>query len=644
MGERAKANLVWSFLLLDALALLLRSGSEAFVDHLLHFALLTAAFITLAWIRRPCKLDWRLAAIGALALVPAALQMAPLAEAWAPVLAPIKHRIVGEVNALFAVDLAIDSIAMTPANHLAGFYRLVMNLWLAWLAWRAPRPGYALVRAWLIAAGLVVGGLAAAESAGWLDPQGFLGYFHNTRGGVVNPNHFAAVAIAMLAFLFCDAIALNRASAARRWLRAAPNVLAAALLLAGLRDLYSRSATVLFIAACLFLAFYLARHLAAGRVSRFAGAGLIAVVAIAVLAPWSGSLRKFAKEGLAGNERGAVNRIGLAYLAEWPVLGTGLGSAATLLDPVGPRPSQRNASWRHFHNEYLEMTLEHGLAGAASLALMAWFLASTLRLRRRRRAHAALMGACWTMILTFAALSAMSFPLRVMGIQAFVFLFTALGAKFAGTLPVRSVKRSLWSWLIPLLAAALFFWQWREWRGALEQFRDTPAVQRQVRFDGFARAGFFAARQDFLTVVRNLTADEAGRQRIRETRARFHDYLREEPFNARALAMLFQLEIFEYRLDQRGFDRARFDDWKRRIKSTQALAGPHNHHPKLALVFLYQVYPENLNGAERRELAALEEEFSYLLGYAATANKKRWMRIAAWFGSDATLRVTRLLF
>jgi len=644
-----RANLIWGLLFLDVLVLILRAGSQTFADYLFHVVCLAAAFVLLTVQSTARRVSARLWLLAALPLGAALIQALPFPEAWAPWLAPIKHRIVGEANGLFDLGLSASPIAMTPVNHWLGLFRLGLDLWLAWIAYRAAPPSYGLFRAWLLTAGVVIGGLAAAAGLGWIGSEGPLSYFHGTHGGLVNDNHFAALAIALMGLLFCDGLRClreSRPTLRRGVMLALPNGLAVALLLGGLRDAYSRSSLALFAAATLFLAFYLTRSFAAGNLKRLAWAGLLAALAMAALLPWGAGARKFAKEGVESGGRAEVNLIGLAYLGEAPLLGTGLGSAATLLDPVGPRPHQRNLSWRHFHNEYLEMVLEYGLAGLAFLALLAWTLADLLRIRAvENRDRAMLMaGAAWMTVAVFSALSLISFPLRVVGVKAFVVVVVLFAAKLTAGAPPPRVRPSRWQWLLPALVLLPGALTWRSWQAARAECAPWPELRQSIFFDDHSRAGLYAARQSFVDLIRGLTADEAGLRRIEATRTRFADYLRQEPFNITALVMLLQLDIMEHRIGDMGFDPERFAVWKAKAKRIEALGAPHNHNGKLGLLFLYQVYPEYLNPAERRELAALEEEFHYLLNYTATENKKQFARGAFFMARQAAAHAFGKLF
>jgi O-antigen ligase len=165
-----------------------------------------------------------------------------------------------------------------------------------------------------------------------------------------------------------------------------------------------------------------------------AGVAALALRGDAVRRQWRASAALAAGVALAV---GGVLAFGLAPITErfenggeprfegWPValqaaqtylpLGAGVGSFASVYSSVEPLDQVSPIYFNHAHNDYLELWLETGLAGATLLALFAAWLAWRSALIWRRRLAAgggSLAAACTALVGLLLAHSAVDYPLR----------------------------------------------------------------------------------------------------------------------------------------------------------------------------------------------------------------------------------------
>ena len=116
-------------------------------------------------------------------------------------------------------------------------------------------------------------------------------------------------------------------------------------------------------------------------------------------------------------------------------LGSGVGSFEVVYGGVEPLTQVSPIFFNHAHNDYLELWLETGLAGAALFALFAsWLAWRSVRIWRRRIAAGggSLAAACTLLIGLLLAHSAVDYPLRT---QTLAVLFAFACATIAAWRP-----------------------------------------------------------------------------------------------------------------------------------------------------------------------------------------------------------------
>jgi O-antigen ligase len=210
-------------------------------------------------------------------------------------------------------------------------------------------------------------------------------------GPYVNHNHYAGLMEMLIPIALCYLFFLGtgRGSPPGRALAAFAVVVAvASLLLSG-----SRGGLLSLAAELLLLTLILWRRRPGARRSRLAAAGLLGMVAVALLFLWmdSGQISKRlgtiadvtrAPDATLG-ERRMLARDSLRIFHDHPWLGTGLGSFATVYPRY--RSFASDLEWDHAHNDYAEALAETGIAGAVVIlsALGLFFILAFRNLNER---------------------------------------------------------------------------------------------------------------------------------------------------------------------------------------------------------------------------------------------------------------------
>jgi O-antigen ligase len=118
-------------------------------------------------------------------------------------------------------------------------------------------------------------------------------------------------------------------------------------------------------------------------------ATFLAVVVLGVVVGIGATLRRFALDGLAREDRPRYWANTLEIIGDFPVFGTGLGTFASAYGAY-EEDSATELKVSHAHNDYLEAAAELGLAGAG--LLLALILSMAVRAfrawRDRRNAQA----------------------------------------------------------------------------------------------------------------------------------------------------------------------------------------------------------------------------------------------------------------
>ncbi len=222
------------------------------------------------------------------------------------------------------------------------------------------------------------------------------------RGTFVNPNHLAFFLGLVLPVVFAWGWwsfrrAREETQLERRLLRVAPPIIVWLLLFAGLAFSGSRAGMLAGLAAVVAQGALLA---AGEKRRRWFGAGLaIAIAGLAVVA-LIGRQEGFGRLiGLSSNVGGSVRveawRATLGLIRRFPLLGTGLGSFREAFPLV--QPADLPGTWRHAHNDPLELLATAGIVGLAlaiaGLCGLLYHLVRVLRHGRRSEDRAAALGA-----------------------------------------------------------------------------------------------------------------------------------------------------------------------------------------------------------------------------------------------------------
>jgi len=323
----------------------------------------------------------------------------------------------------------------------------------------------------------------------------------------------------------------------------------------------------------------------------------------------SAGRRKFAEEGLASPRLGYV-LAGLHYLTEGQVLGTGLGSCESILDPVSPKPDPTaiNTVLR-LHNDYAQILLELGYPG---FALLVWFLlvvgrefAGTYRQATPETRLQLLAVAVGVFIL--ALHSVWEFPLRMNAIRLFmlVLVFHCIQAA-KGQPRTNGAGRLLPALCLSLCIAATAYFAIALRTPILPEGAHLEDVQRAYRDGREYDAPFFAATE---TVARCF---EPGANRptpldLHNAYALLCEHLQGQPFNLKSLTMLLIIEVELFKLEHTGISRAEFDAFVVKARAIRALGRDANFHSRSALTYVFAQFKGLLTLEQQAEYRALTE-------------------------------------
>jgi hypothetical protein len=250
--------------------------------------------------------------------------------------------------------------------------------------------GWLTLCRWLVGLACVSVVLGIMQVAGGAESPFRLGDFHNLTGALgffTYRNHQAAfllmvVPVAVALLLIRDVPSLERTPRSRRVLPAA----AVAILLLGIPLTYSRAGVVLGLAmlgGCVALA-WSARGARAGwrwvpAVAGAATAGILMVVWAA-----SGTVAWRFGEGLLEDARWSLYRRVAEIGSTYQPPGAGLGAFEQVFQAAPENVALMGAYMNHAHNEWLQLWLELGWAGAlAALVAVAFLGRAALKVWRR---------------------------------------------------------------------------------------------------------------------------------------------------------------------------------------------------------------------------------------------------------------------
>ncbi len=621
----------WHLLFLDVYLLFLTRGGLSVAGIWRHALFLMAATLLLAWSGKKQRAPRAYLALGGLFLVFCSITLIPLPEAWLPYFAPVKHRVLNHIGEFFPQIAFTTEASMVPSFHRFKLAVLGLDFYLILLGLMAPRPGARVFRFWTGLLALTLGLLAILGGLQLLPEQGFLSRYRDTYGGLVNFNHFGTTMAVLFVFLLSflssslrEIIkAYRRSGHVRRkgvtaqFPMAVFWVFCLVVCLAGFQFGWSRSGVINLVAGILlfsFLSLWQTLRLRSRRASRLLQ-GLVALglVLLILFMPMGQNLDKFQK-GLDPNGRIELWTVGLEYLREGQVLGTGLGSAESILDPVTPKLPRMTVNVREFHNDYLQVLVELGYAGAFCLFLGITLVAKDLfrRLSGTSFSSRLFLNATLTMMFAFALHSLVSFPLRVNAIRCFAYLAILLGLKVRlkryDSAP--KVRVSFW---VPALAGVLLTGYWTTtYLKSPELYReDQPEVAFAVKFGRYYRADLYRANQNVARLFQHPNQVPDPEALIQETRVLLYRHLKQNPFSLKALNLLFLLDASEFRAYHPEFKREEFLALKAKAEGIQALGKDRNINARLSLFYLLTLYQPHLNPEEKALYQSLKEPLRY---------------------------------
>ncbi len=199
--------------------------------------------------------------------------------------------------------------------------------------------------------------------------------------------------------------------------QAAPHAIALAIFAVGLFLTNSRAGILLTGISLVFLMTLLFVKAKSGILTRTASLAIIIALSLWIYSNWGDMLSKrIDAQGLELANRAETYSATARMIADYPLLGVGLGSFASIFPVYRPATLPASGFWDKAHNTYLEITAEMGLPFAALLALF-WLglfivLMRGFFIRRRRYVYPAIGASVW---LLASLHSLVDFPLQIPG-------------------------------------------------------------------------------------------------------------------------------------------------------------------------------------------------------------------------------------
>lgn len=624
-------NLFWHILFFAAYLLFLNRGGLTVFDIWLHSLFLVAAALVLALGGKTLRVKRGYLILMASILIFATLPLLPLPEGLFPYLAPIKARIVSQTTSIFPAIAHSREISMVPSFHRFKLAMLALDFLLILLGLMAPRPKPWVFRFWIALLAITLALLAILNGSGMLPDQGWLSRYRGTHGGLVNANHFGTMMAVLLVFLLSFLVGSCR-EVWRGWRRTGNArarlvtreyswalwwLLCLVVTLLGFQFGWSRAGVLNLAAGALLFCLLSVSQTIRFRIRRLSWLAYLVVAAglllLILFIPMGRNLKKFQK-GFDPNGRIELLMVGLEYLREGQILGTGLGSIESILDPVAPKLPTMTVNARELHNDYLQVLVELGYPGAICLFLGIGLLVRDLyrRLARTALPSRLFLNATLTMMFALALHSLVSFPLRINAIRVFAYLAILLGLKVTLKRPDPAATFRVPPWvpiLLGLVLATLWTSTYMESR-ALATGEDARVVFA-ARYGRFYRADFYRANHNITRLFKYPTRIEDPDAVIQKTRALLYAHLKKEPFSLKALNLLFLLEAAEFRAYHPRFERVEFQALKTKAEAIRGLGRDRNIHSRLGFFFLLALYEPYLNEGERAEFQSLKEPLRY---------------------------------
>ncbi len=644
-GMKIKTILFWNLLFMDAFVLHFRYGGMAVGDLIFHGICLGLATLLLVSHKRTYPIPKWIPILFTSVIVLVLLQLAPLPQFLFPILAPIKHRVLTTITGIYPEIPYTTQISILPIVAPIRIITLLMDMYLIILAIMAPRPKASLYRFWLVAISLTTASLAIVTSTETTYDSGLHHLYKGTFGGLVNPNNFAALANILMALLLGQVVVSLREA----WIQMrspgesdSRNLLKKIIFslfylfcylhtFFGFQTVKSRSGVLGFIMVHLIMGLFLffemgslkARFFSPKRLG-LALAFLVLVGGVASFLPINKGLLELQDQGLQSINRVHFLRIGIDYIKEFPVLGAGLGASECILEAVQPKVYHHMGNARHLHNEYLQYAIELGLPGIVALLLFMGLVGRSLipGLSLPSFEERVFFMALCSSLMFLAALCLISFPLRITSIRVLVLLVTFLGYKMASNDHRQANPRAFLAMISTILIACLA-WLIPTFRYKPAEGGDMEQIAYTIRYGRAYKEHFFVANDKLGKFFQSARFSEEHRDELEEIQREIYKSLEYQQFNIKALNVLFLTDALLDKLDHPEYDQARYEALRHKAQVINDLGQGANVNSQSALLFIYGMYEEHLNEADRQAYDELKEAYSWNLRTAKKRIKKR---------------------
>lgn len=617
----AQADLIWHLLLADLAWQVMRNGGLRVVDHLVHACVLIIATILLLKQTRGHRLPRTPLVLAAIVLVLGLVQLLPLPAALFGLLAPVKAEFAAAINAIYPGLVDNRQITLIPEFHVFKWMSLVNDAVLMTLVLVMRPPRLRIVWAWtyVLALGmslLMVLATAAGEDGPlWLEP------FRDTFGGLVNFNHFGTTMVVLMIFVCAHLILVIRSwrhdhayagsdpTVIGRYLsRVVLALFTLAVSMVAFQQGFSRTAVFnLMLGGGLFTLLCL-------NDAKRTGWRILLPTAIVILLllflPLGRNFEKFRK-GFDPNGRFALMHVGMEYLGQFPVLGTGLGSTEELLDPRVRKLPRDTSNFREFHNDPLQVAVELGWPGLACLLWGVGWCAWVLWRRRRDVGpdHRLMIYASLCMLFAYGLHSLVSFPLRVNALRYLIIILLGAAIHVGSRGKSEQAPRRWGLILLLLILPTTTYWGWQTKRALNPANRTNAPMQFAADYGRFYRLEFFRANRDMGDAFQRFDQPQAMRRKLVTVQQRLETYLQQQPFSLKALNLLFMCEVLTARIDSPDYDPDRYAGFKAKATALNTLGKDRNIQSRMAMLFLLSTYQDHLNAADRDHLASLRKPF-----------------------------------
>jgi len=626
-----KTKLLWHVLFMDCFFLFLRFGGISVVDLLIHAVFLFIAIVLIGLHRKVLSVNPGFWIVFTLFLILGLIQLIPLSAELFPVLAPIKHRIVQSTTAIFPAITYTTEITMIPSFHRFRLAMAILDMMLVMLVLMVPRPGGDVLRFWIYLINFCLAMLMILGGIGVISTDGFLSMYHGTYGGLVNINHFGTMAaifsVLLLYFVITDTMEVRamtkRESHVQKkrvkhaFLRLGLSIVSLILMLIAFQFGRSRAGSInLILGLVLFLSLtVLVREARRRRIRYWVKYAIVfSFLAVCFLFFPLGkrNIQKYASQGMKDKARIDYLKVGLEYLREGPILGTGFGSTESLLDPVKKKRAFSTSNSNQFHNEYMQVAVEYGGLGIICFGLLMLILLRDLldSLWHSDSKGRIFLYAVSVAIFAISLHSLVSFPLEITSIRVFMVLLVGLALKQG------QVQKEPWGMKhVPFFLLTVFFIVavFDLGNGYKKQLPMVHSKQEQAAFaskyGSYFQSEFYIANEMAGKLFTGKIDLKMVQQHISAIRGRLYKYLRSQPFSIKALNLLFMMEVVEGSLANPEFDVNRFLKLKEKGIAIRKLGKDRNYQSRMSLYFLYSTYKPYLNEEEMNEYEALQKPY-----------------------------------